>query len=474
MIQFIQRKEMKTDHKNRWIRQSLVAAMLLGTYGYAGKIVTDAPEGESLKTATSTANQQFGFGGWNLDNISVHIIGDDNGVFNDDGSYTPMGENMTFESDIMTQGELRGHLHGKDWPVGEPSGIKIINGDTETKHGKPENCIMTSSYLESGYLNAGNKPVLCSSDFQTHKRFKINLLPSTVEGVESGWGKPLELTFNLVEGDSSTQRYQVLQKINNYTGKRLNGYKLEVLDENGLENSALTISLGIGEGTDSENTPDGSDIWTIDELANMSHGLWGAADSDTSGRDEHFDENGFFDAQRVYFATTLNETKSMVSYAGEMRGGNYQALFGNWLTRDWAPIGIFHDDDQNPETDGILKVFWGDPEHTGTSAWHKGNDQGWALATEEDLLLLSGEWYEEEVIEDVLNLGLNYIINIGDNHAIGKTFTIRITPSVDSNQTLPNHVLNPVPLSMYGETGSVEDTSEGIVTMGIFGTLDDE
>jgi len=459
---------MNKNREHRFIRQSLVVALLLSTVGYAGKIITDAPEGAALQTATSTPNQQFGFGGWNLDNISVHIVGDADGVFNNsDGSYTPMGAGMTFESDIVTGGEIRGHLHGKDWPVGEPSGIKIINGDTETKHGKPNNCIMTTSYLEEGYLNAGNKPVLCSSDFQTHKRFKINLLETTVAGVDSGWGKPVEITFNLVEGDSTTQRYQVLQKINNYTGKRLNGYKVELLDENGSANPALTLSLGFGEGANRDNEPDGSDIWNIDELATMSHGLWGPADSGDTGREVHFEENGFFGAQRVYYPPALSADKTSAAYSGDMLGGSYQELFGNWLTRSWAPIGVFHDDDHNPETDGILKVFWGDPEHTGHSAWHKGNDEGWALATEEDLLLYSGDWYERDVVEDVLNLGLNYIINIGDNRLIGKTFTIRITPSVDTNQTVPNHVINPAPADMYGETGTVEDTSKAIVAIGV-------
>ena len=82
----------------------------------------------------------------------------------------------------------------KTSPVGEPAGIKVINGDMNTRIGRPNNCIMTSSYLEyqnmdditsdSGYLNTtdttGPNPVICSSPFQTHKRFKVNMMPSTV------------------------------------------------------------------------------------------------------------------------------------------------------------------------------------------------------------------------------------------------------------------------------------------------------
>ena len=74
------------------------------------------------------------------------------------------------------------------------------------------------------------------------------MLPSTVTGVDfnatGGYGKPFELVFNLDPTDTSTavRRYAVLQKINNYTGTILDGYKLEVLDENGTKNPNLFLS----------------------------------------------------------------------------------------------------------------------------------------------------------------------------------------------------------------------------------------
>jgi len=425
--------------------------MLLSSNIQAGQIVTDAPEGEELKTAVSEANKQFGFGGWNLDNVDVNIVNaldyaEIVGSFDPvAGTYTAMALEDTFESVITTGGEVRGLLHGKDYPVGEPSGIKVINGDTETKNGKPANCIMTSSYLESGYLGAGNKPVLCSSHFQSHKRFKINLQASTVEGVTSGLGFPVDISFNLEAGDTSTQRYQVLQKINNYTGKRLDGYKVEVLDANGLVNPALTLSEGIGEKPGDVGEPNG-DIWDVDQMANFSHGLWGPID-------KHFAEDGFFDNKRVFFTPTVADNS--ISYTGPMQGGNYQALFGNWLTAEWAPTGIFWDDDMNPETDATLVAFWGDPTGSGTNTWHKGNSDIWAVATEEDLLVWTGEWYSEGEVEDVLNLGLNYIVNVGDNAAIGDKFTIRITPSVDVDQAAPAYVSDPAPAPSYDESEAI-------------------
>jgi len=437
---------MKTQNGKSVLGLSLVTAMLLGSSAYAGKIITDA----DVNNIVLTKDKQFGFGGWNFENIDVRIVDVSDfsgnvGTFNTvTGVYTTMGADMSFESDIKNEADvIVGHLHGKDWPVGEPSGIKIINDDANVKVPKPVNCIMTSSYLgdldDSGttfYLDSATpKPVLCSSPFQTHKRFKINMLPSTVEGIAPGsYGKPVDLVFNLDPTDASTEsvRYQVLQKINNYTDVRLDGYKMEVLDANGAKNAALTLS--IGEGEDTTNDP-ATNIWSDDELANFSHGLWGPIDT-------HFTTPGFFDEVRAYYPAALADPQT-ISYAGDMVGGNYQDIFGNWLPSIWAPVGIFHDDDNNPETDGALRAFWGVPPGAAEGtlpAWHKGFVDNWAEPTTAELIGWTGALYEEETIEDVLNLGLNYIVEVGENAKLGNSFTLRVTPHVALDQTVPIYV----------------------------------
>ena len=328
------------------------------------------------------------------------------------GVYTPMVVGESFESDIYDRdgsGEVRAKLHGKVWPVGEPSGIKVINGDKLVKNGRPENCIMGTSYLEGFYLDSATpKPVVCSSEFQTHKRFKVNLQPSTITTIDSeGYGKPYEIVFNLKSGDTTTQRYEVFQKINNYTGGRLDGYKIEVLDANGAKNNNLTLSLGFFENTD------GSDIWDMDDISTFSHGLWGPAD-------KHFPTDGFFDKLRMYYPVALSDNNQTISYHGDLHGGNYQALFGSWLPSVWAPTGIFYDFDNNPATDADLVAFWGDPLNTGTNGWHKSQAEGWATPTAAELLAWNGPLYSKAKVEDTLNLGLNYIVNIGDNASIGQ------------------------------------------------------
>jgi len=473
---------MKKNIKN--IALSTITIVMVGSHAYAGKIITDA--GDPLHPIV-VEDQQFGFGGWNFDNINVKIVNTSD--FNTaipgssfdtaTGIYTPMIKSMSFESEISTGGEVRGKLHGKDWPVGEPAGIKIINDDLNVGNGKPFNCIMTTSYQEyqitddessgTAYLDSfangeQPRPTLCSSPFQTHKRFKINLLPSTVDGITLGqYGKPVEMTFNLDPTDVNTtnRRYQVLQKINNYTDKRLDGYRIEVLDENGIMNPALTLSLGEGEGLDEDGNPDSTvDIWGVEDVANMSHGLWGPYEK--SGGVVRFD-NGFFDYKTVYYDATLSDNNHTISYVGDMLGGNYQDLFGNWLPSIWAPTGIFHDDDHNPATDGILTAFLGVAPGYTERTWYKRTVDydpntpnvdpvyTWLPATAQDLQDWTGDWYEEDTVEDVLNLGVNYIVNIGLNSDIGATFTIRITPHIAINQTPPSSYDYFPALSLYTE-----------------------
>ncbi|NOR55671.1 MAG: choice-of-anchor F family protein [Sulfurovum sp.] len=454
---------MKSENGKSILGLSLVVAMLLGSSAYAGKI--KGADATDAYVPTVPLPTQFGFGGWSFDNVDVRIVNvaDFSGSIGDfnttTGVYSSMTYEESFESDIISREDnvtIMGHLHGKDWPVGEPAGIKVINDDNKTSNGKPVNCIMTTSYLDTGYLDTGSpKPVICSSPFQTHKRFKINLLETTVANVADGaegYGKPVEIVFNLDDTDTNTtvRKYQILQKLNNYSGKRLKGYMVEVLDENGSKNDALTLSLGEGEGVDENGTLDGSDIWGIEDMANMSHGLWGPYEEH---KGEVRFENGFFDYIRAYYDVDLNTTDNnrSISSTGDMLGGNYQAIFGNWLPSIWEPTGVFYDEDHDPSTDNILQAFFGTAPGFTEDAWYKRSVDDnvtdnippvytWALATDADFAEWSGDWYNVGKIEDVLNLGLNYIVNVGENALIGKTFIIRITPYVDINQTVPSYV----------------------------------
>ncbi len=478
---------MKKNYRNKILGMSVTAAMLLGSSAYAGKII-----GVTAGTIWDHPSQQYGFGGWNLDNVAVNITSDsdfndviypdiDGDMVNTNGIYPEMNETMSFESVIynITQydpilGNTRGTtvmglLHGKDWPVGEPAGIKVVNDDTGTKKsGKSPNCIMTTSYLDevdtgtgvSGYLDIFNEggtpvPTVCSSPFQSHKRFKVNMQPAMVDGIAPGvdgaYGYPFELVFNLDTADTNAtaRRYQVFSKINNYTGVRLDGYKIELLDENGTkitDTNKINFSLDL---TTKESSEDESGYEAV-----FAHGLWGPKD-DPVRVPPHFEENGFFEEVRAGFVQEGNNTTELrggTTTLGTL-GSNYVDLFGIWLPSIWAPYGIFFDDDNDPTTDAELVAFWGtepnalpDTEPT----WHYGKDydlsdgdQSW----EEPTLEVLHNWmadplYQVGKIEDTLNLGLNYVVEVGLNSTIGKTFTIRITPHIapEANQTAPSYI----------------------------------
>jgi len=485
----IEGKEMKKNI----VKMSLVTAMLLSSGVYAGTIIGSNATDAYVATTPPT---QTGFGGWDLIDVVVKMTDTDynpiSKTFNTgDGSYDPMVVGDSFESQIMTEGEHRGNLHGKDWPVGEPTGIKIVNGDT-LQHGKPENCIMTTSYLSeadnpaevNGYLDSATPaPTICSSAFQTHKRFKVNMLESMVEGKNPGeYGNPVDLVFNLDPADTNTAnvRYQVLQKINNYTGMRLDGYTVEVLaGDSKVPHPSLTLSLGIGEDS-------GADIWSWDSMATFSHGLWGPADGD------HFPTDGFFDNVAAGFKVAVST--NTITGGTDTLGSNYPALFGSWLPSKWQPTGVFWDDDNDPLTDAQLVAFWGTipGASVGTApAWHKGKDydlsdgdQSWATPTESEFLgWMTSPLYDLGHIEDTLNLGLNYIVNVGTNADLNNTFTIRITPHIAADQTPPSYAdengsidpeppvisdgtvaISPIPTFIIGETLtlSVKDEDQNL------------
>jgi len=411
-------------------------------------------------------------GAWDLTNVDVQLYHADGSVFGTfdplTGAYSAMIAGDTFASliyDDNAKSILRARLTGKDWPVGEPTSIKAINNDTATKNGKPQNCLINTSYLEGTFLDSATPaPVICSSPFQSHKRFKVAMLPSTVNGVAPGAeGNPIDLVFNLQADDAVLRAYQVFSKINNYTGVRLKGYRIVVgtgkgaafqsADTLGIEDK-LFISLGIDEGRDNGGVPDGSDLFNVgDGLATFSHGLFGAPD-------KHFPDNGFFDSRPAGFTVaqgcttgvcdksyltafntpaqntdTIFSTGTMPSnYAGPAVLPLTAPLFGDWVPAEWAPKGIFFDHDNDPKTDPVLQAWW-----NGT-AWIKNFDSGFAAVNDTEFnTWASNPLYYIDIIEDVLNLGLNYIVHVGDG-VVGGKFTIRIIPVVADTQVPPAYV----------------------------------
>ena len=163
-------------------------------------------------------------------------------------------ESRVYDDDVQTT--LLGKALAKDWPVGEPAGIKIVNDDFDVKEGRATNCIMSTSYLDDHFLDTADpKQVLCSGPFQSHKRYKLAMLPSTVAdgpGLEKG----IDLVFN-VEQDNTSRDYQVFQKINNWTDERLVGFTIQVGTGQGssfVPASDPTAGVGVANSFGNEDT----------------------------------------------------------------------------------------------------------------------------------------------------------------------------------------------------------------------------
>lgn len=447
---------MEISHKGLSVSSVAFAIALLSfsLTAQAGKIIS-----------VPSASGAEGFGGWNLDNVDV-VVKDQseavipNGFDPTDGSYSPdyfAFDSNIYDDDFPGSTNLMGVLHGKDWPVGEPAGIKIVNDDTKVKAPKPQNCIVTTSYVDPNFLDTANpEQTICSSGFQTHKRFKVNMLANSL-------GAAVDLVFN-VEVDGTSRDYQMFQKMNNYTGKRLEGFIVEVgtgvgsgfvkaSDTIGLL-SELSLSAPLKTGLDPE-----TGIWDPEDLATFSHGLFGAID-------KNFPDPGFFDTRPAGFyvtsatvagvSDTFASTVPMPSNYKQAPPAGPPEQFGPWQYSDIVPTGIFFDDDADPATDAALMAFWGETvDGSGNYAWMRGNIHGWAEVDAATLVDWgSNPLYSSGEIEDLLNLGLNYIVTIGTvdatwptwNGTSAATFTIRLIPIQDTSGIGdPGYITNPPP-----------------------------
>jgi hypothetical protein len=524
-IVFFQEREM-THKKSKTVIASAVslalASMMLAGGAYAGVIrntnpTPGAPLGSCGPTQAAT---QACVGAMDLTNIETTIYKADGTVLGTmdttTGDYPAMGIADYFVSLVKSAGAVVAKLGGKVWPVGEPMAVKSVVGDMNTSHGKPNNCIINTAYITadknpdgtSGLLNTleplGPIPVICSSDFQTHKRFKIPMQPAALDPAT-----PIDLVFNVVDesvwananglpGNTVTNSlnpnnlrpYQVFSKINNYTGKRLAGFKVIVGTGTGTAfksasalgiEGKLQISLGLNEAANDVTVKGVKTFYYNNEnlfddeggMATFSHGLFGAPD-------KHFSVNGFFDRRTAGFdavtgceADPAMTTKCLpyanpyipvdpavvggladlkatdMIYSTKTLESNYNGPtvlpqptaglpFGDWLPFGWNPKGIFWDFDNDPTTDADLVAWWNG------SAWLKNFDSGFTPATTAELDAWAKDpLYAIDDIEDTVNLGINYILKVGDG--IGTQFTVRIIPIVAADQTQPPYVTTPPP-----------------------------
>lgn len=432
--------------KKNVVKMSLLTAMLLTAGTYASTIQTNAN-----LPATPTEGTQFGFGGLNMDNITVNLSNGE--VFDTTtGTYpfNSMARDDTFQSSVFNttddksdESTRMGYVTQKPWPLSEPMGLKVINNDTEVSaNGKPQNCIMASSYLATDDLDNGATPVICSSPAGSNKRFSLILLDNVIEGIADGaWStKYVDLVFNFEnpnDTDSNITRYQVFQKISNFTERRLDGLRIEVLDGNGNPDPRLTLSLGEGEEVDKDGLPTGGDLFAPYEMAFYPPGLWG------DGSKAHLPE-GWFDLEPSGYETSVSGD---TIETGAHLSGNYFDLFGNWIPDKWVVYGVHEIDETDPNAEAELVAYWGTAPNedfaTDAPDWHFGQADNFATPSDAQVAIWAAnpEKYPISDVEDLPNLSLNYIVNVGEANATGTdTFIIRFTPKVSVNQDAPSYV----------------------------------
>lgn len=423
-------------------------------------------------TSVPTMNGTPGFGGWNLENVEVVLDGTQGEIGSIDSWFDPENGTYNFAADtdftyaslvFDDTSTLMGIVLAKDWPVGEPAGVKIVNDDPNVKNGKPANCIMSTSYLAEHYLDSADPvQVICSSPFQTHKRYKVAMLPTTVDGIDS---ESVDMVFN-VEAEMGTRDYQVFQKINNWTDSRLMGFRIEV--GFGVGDSFVSASsMGVDLANLNISVP--SDLWSETQLATFSAGLFGPLDKHT-GEVGFFDPNtraGFYIDQYVSGEQPLTDTLTASiplpsNYADVPAGAGAVAhQFGPWLPNNMLPYGVFFDDDGNPDTDAELIAWYGYNPVTENLGWMRGATDNFSAVSATEIQAMGANLsHTSDLIDDLVNVGLNYVVRIGDVSSFpataNNTFTIRVTPTADdSGIHAPAYVgYKPVPLLLYTDSNA--------------------
>jgi len=414
----------------------------------AGKIVSSP--------TTDLGVIQDGFGGWNLDNVEVILDGMFSTFDEITGSYSfdPVDSNYSYFTEIDDgAGTVMGQALAKPWPVGEPAGIKIVNDDFDVKNDKPTNCIMSTSYLDGHFLDEEEpRQVLCSGPFQSHKRYKIAMLNTTVPA-GSGSEKSIDMVFN-VEAEVGSRDYQVFQKINNWTDVRLTGFTIQVGTGVGAAfvpaaSTDPVVGIGVGVANLSLSVPD---IWSRSQLANFSTGLFGPIDLKRDRPPGFFDPDTRAGFEIVEYPNVSGETDTLTSgiplssdYADVPPGTAAVSAaanqFGNWLPNTMLPYGIFFDDDGNPDTDAELKAWYGYNPDLLTFSWMTGVADGFVKVEDLAITTWSGNnLYSMGVIDDLVNVGLNYVVTVGDTTNFS-AFTIRVTPIAEAVATpAPSYV----------------------------------
>ena len=230
------------------------------------------------------------------------------------------------------------YIYDKDVPAGDITGattngyVKFTPNDSTSPGIKVDN--NTGGEVDNCILAAGTST--CNGPFQSHKRFKLDRT-----GLD-----PIDLVFDVSNADLPVDNdgiYKVFQKYGNNSGTALDSFTIE-------------LGFGIGDDFLSSNVDDGLGFYDFgsqpkaDQFSTQfSSGLFGTAD-------QHHSLNGYFSTGNAGFDFIFGE--DMLKSNGMF--GDYEELFGTWISYDMAPDGYFYDHDGNPDTESLLMAHFHD------------------------------------------------------------------------------------------------------------------
>jgi hypothetical protein len=283
---------------------------------------------------TSLATTAGTITNWNVDNVVTTPVVDGNGF-----SYIYDKD----VSDNLTGATTNGYV--KFTPDDSISpGIEVENNTNPA--GEVDNCIIA----------AGDST--CNGPFQSHKRFKLDRT-----GLD-----PIDLVFDVSNGDLPLDNdglYKVFQKYGNNSGTALDSFTIE-------------LGFGIGDDFTSSSVGDrlgfynfGNDPEDNQFSTSFSSGLFGKAD-------QHHLLDGYFSNESAGFNLIFGE--DILKSDGLF--GEYDDIFGNWISYDMAPDGYFYDHDGDPETESLLMAHFKDDSDGGKWIMNRAIDSSGEVTSE--------------------------------------------------------------------------------------------
>lgn len=356
----------------------------------------------ALATALPISAHAATIVGWNTDNVALGgpVTG------------TEFDSSIVYDRDATDPNAV---TNGKIYyaaPEAFDPGLRVSNTGYTTGQGTFDGCILASSTAE------------CDSGFQSGKRFKEHL-------TDTG---PIDLKFD-VTADQTDSLYQVFHRMVNLTGQKLDGF-------------TVTLGTGIGGQFQASGDGDGLSFSSSVELgpnnesafSQYPFGLFGSEAQPNPN--PNFTLGGFFDpTSRSGFNLDRPNEDTLASTDFY---GAYGNIFGSWLDNSMTPEGLLWDY-ANGTADPLVMAWdnglgWEvrrgiDDSLDGVLGTLTANDvfaldeSLWQTFAYTDMAAIeaffSGVSLDQDIIEDLANLNLNYAIALGSNF-VGDSFTLRV------------------------------------------------